>query len=77
MANLEPAVGQDAVAPGGLFDNVAAMRVALAPGDKDGLGVNDFRPPAVIGIALVKNVKPAPAKALGDAHIWACQIGSC
>ena len=22
-------------------------------------------------------VKPAPAQALGDAHIWACQIGSC
>jgi hypothetical protein len=21
--------------------------------------------------------EPAPAKALGDAHIWACQIGSC
>jgi len=39
--------------------DVAALRVALAPGDKDSAGVDDLRPPAVIGIALVKDVSGA------------------
>src|SRR3954451_16689364 len=59
MADLEAAVGQDSVARGRLFADVAALRVALAPGDEDGAGVNDLRPPAVIGIAFVEDVSGA------------------
>src|SRR5690349_1659026 len=56
MADLEAAVGQDLVARGELLADVAALRVALAPGDEDGAGVTDLRPPAVIGIAFVEDV---------------------
>jgi len=38
---------------------MSRLRVALAPGDKDGAGVNHLRPPAVIGIALVEDVSGA------------------
>src|SRR5260370_11419080 len=56
MADLEAAMGHYPLARGELLADVAALRVALAPGDEDGAGVNDLRPPAVIGIALVKDV---------------------
>src|SRR5207237_737560 len=70
VANLEPAVGQYPVARGGLFMDVAALRVALAPGDKDGAGVDDLRPPAEIGIALVEHVTGAPFQRNPAAGRW-------
>ena len=54
MADLEAAVGHDPVACGGLLADLAALRVLLAPGDKDGAGGDDLRPPAVIGVPLSK-----------------------
>src|SRR6516225_1642634 len=56
VTDFKPAVGQDPIAQSRLFDAVAAMRVALAPGQKDGAGGDDLRPPAVIGVALVVDV---------------------
>src|SRR5215470_4920790 len=73
VADLEAAVGQDCVARGGLLADVAALRVALAPGDEDGAGVNDLRPPAVIGIAFVEDVGGALFQrdgAASPATIW-------
>src|SRR6516162_11577023 len=52
MTDLEAAVGHDPVARGGLLAPLTALRVALAPGEEDGIGGDDLRPPAVIGIAL-------------------------
>src|SRR5215470_10356098 len=56
VTDFKPAVGQDPLAQSRLFDAVAAMRVALASGQKDGAGGDDLRPPAVIGVALVVDV---------------------
>jgi hypothetical protein len=59
IAELDAAVGLDAVAGGDQGVDLAAMRIALAPGDKKGSGGADCKPPAMIGIALVKDVGSA------------------
>jgi hypothetical protein len=61
-AELDPTIGQDAVAGRDLGADLAAMGVALAPGDKKGAGGADRKPPAVIGVALVEDLEPAPAQ---------------
>jgi len=70
MPDLEPAVGQDALARGGQLDGLAAVRVALAPAEEEGLGRDDLGPAGEIGVALVLDVDGAVFQGRGAQ--WAC-----
>jgi hypothetical protein len=63
VAELDPAIGLDAIPGGDLDADLAAMSIALASGNEEGTGGADRKPPAVIGVALVKDIEPAPAQA--------------
>jgi hypothetical protein len=56
VAELDPAIGRDAIAGGDLDADLAAISIALASGNEEGAGGADRKPPAVIGVALVKDV---------------------